>query len=228
MSASDRFNIVNLENIGNQYRLENNELPQHVLTSSVVENIRQELTDNHRYLLAIAPLHPQTDKQTSLFIRKVNTFLNSPNYEGALNYLQDDYFEFEDYLNFPWNIPYSSRIIPHQMPGAPQRPLASPFLFPSEVELTEEGIRIKVFTSGFAKCQRGRNDFTDIRVESSDNLIRLCAMREEAELDCSQQSYVGREVRRTYHLPEPIVSQQLSCHYYSDTSVLIIQAPWLL
>ncbi|KAI5704609.1 hypothetical protein M8J75_007212 [Diaphorina citri] len=206
-SPKTDWSSVNFDSISKTYRLAFGEAP--ALSSSVVDNVRQELSDNYRCLRAVQPLYPLSeDKLTSEFIRKAKSFLNSPNYEGAMRYLEDDYCDFNDTQGAHWNVPYSPYLC-HQVPGALPPPLASPHLFPTEIEFAEDGVRMKVFTS-------------------SQNMIRLSAMVEQVQLDCSQQNYVGRRITRTYHLPNPIVNEQMSCHYYSDMCVLVIQAPWLL
>lgn len=174
---------INLDTIDKLYRLHTNE--PHVLASRAVQKIRQEVSANFRQLSARAPRTPhltkQTAKQNSGFVQKASSFLNDPTYAGAVKYLQDEYFHFNNSQELHWNIPFSS-YLPHQSPGASQPALASPFLFPSEIEFTEEGVRIKVFTSGFAKCQMNASDMTDIRVEGFENMIRLVAIMEEAQV----------------------------------------------
>ncbi|KAI5736434.1 hypothetical protein M8J76_003192 [Diaphorina citri] len=225
-SPKTDWSSVNFDSISKTYRLAFGEAP--ALSSSVVDNVRQELSDNYRCLRAVQPLYPLSeDKLTSEVIRKAKSFLNSPNYEGAMRYLEDDYCDFNDTQGAHWNVPYSPYLC-HQVPGALPPPLASPHLFPTEIEFAEDGVRMKVSTSGFARRACGVNDMTDIQIEGSQNMIRLSAMVEQVQLDCSQQNYVGRRITRTYHLPNPIVNEQMSCHYYSDMCVLVIQAPWLL
>lgn len=198
-----------------------------LLFSSFMENIKQDLSKNYRSLLSVEPRLPLMPKLSSEFNWRVKSFLNSPNYEGALKYLEDDYFHLNNLQANYWNIPHSP-YFSHQVPGSLPPPLASPYLFPSEIEFTEQGVKMKIFTSGSFLCRIGSHDISSLRVEGSSNKIKLFAIIEEAQEDCSQHNYVGRRIARIYYLPDPIIMDQIRCHYYSDTSVLSIQAPWLL
>uniref|UniRef100_A0A8D9E7Y8 SHSP domain-containing protein n=1 Tax=Cacopsylla melanoneura TaxID=428564 RepID=A0A8D9E7Y8_9HEMI len=226
MSSNHNWSNVNMTSVGRTYVLKSRDNPPPDIACSAVDNVRHQLSDNYRSLVGVQHLYPLTGKMYSEFIAKVKSFLNSPNYEGALRYIDDDYYDFNDTVGSHWNVPYSP-YLSHQVPGALPPPLCSHHLFPTEIEFGGEGVRLNIFMSGFAKCQIGSNSLTDFQIEGFDNMIRLTANVEEVQLDCSQQNYVGRKVTRTYHLPDPIVKDQMLCHYYADTGVLIIQATWL-
>ncbi|KAL1447399.1 hypothetical protein WDU94_008664 [Cyamophila willieti] len=215
-----------MTSVGRTYRLKSRDTPAPDIACRTVDNVRQVLSDNYRSLAAVQPLYPLTGKMNSEFIAKVKSFLNSPNYEGAVRYIEDDYYDFNDTVGCHWNIPYSP-YLSHQVPGVLPPPLCSFHLFPTEIEFGGESVRLNIFMSGFSKCQIGSNELTDFQVEGFDSMIRLTANVEQVRLDCSQQNYVGRKVTRTYHLPDPIMKDQMKCHYYADTGVLLIQAPWL-
>lgn len=224
MISKQDWRKVNFNALNRIYRLEFGDAH---INNSAIDNVRQDLSNNYASLQRVQPLYPLMDKLQSEFIAKVKSFLNSPNYEGAMKYMEDEYFELNDELGSDWNVPYSP-YLSHQMPGALPPPLCSPHLFPTEIEFGANGVNMRVFMSGFAKSHIGSNDITDIQVEGSESMIRIIATIEQAQLDCFQQNFVGRRVTRVYHLPDYIQNSRINCHYYNDTGVLVIQAPWLL